>query len=323
MIPTDNETMQTEQLIREALTRDCGCPVDTDAEWRRVSGRVGQRHRRHVALWVSSVAAAAAVVVMAVLLFRGSGAGSDMVYTAQNTERKVVVENADGSREAVVSGAELTVSAESGVGKQTVVVPEGKDLKVTLPDGTTVWLNANSRLTYPAEFRGQMREVQLTGEAYFSVTHDAAHPFVVVANNVRTKVLGTEFNVRCDATGGASVTLVEGSVSVESQSGRMTITPGENAAVTTGGIEVSQVDVDDIVCWRDGIELFDDSTLRDILLQVGTWYNMSVVCRNDSLLSRRLRYVYDRHRSVEEAMKTLNDISKVKVRIEKNVIFVD
>ena len=84
-----------------------------------------------------------------------------------------------------------------------------------------------------------------------------------------------------------------------------------------------RVNVEDVVCWRDGIELFDDASLRDILFHIGTWYNMTVVCHDEKYLNMRLHYVYDRYQEVNETLKMLENISNIKFRIEKNTIFVD
>ena len=223
-------------------------------------------------------------------------------------------------------GNELTLAQTQEVENHTVVVPEGKDMKLTLADGTQVWLNANSRFTHPTAFTVKERKVSLQGEAYFKVAHDAQHPFIVKASDMQTRVLGTEFNVDASDASHPHVTLVEGSVSVSSVSHHMNkvIVPGEDAALNAQGeIKVSHVDTNDVACWRDGIELFDDVTLRDILVQMGSWYNVSVVCHDDAALSTHLRYMYDRKQSLEEAVKMLNQISNNKIKLHNNTILVE
>ena len=152
-------------------------------------------------------------------------------------------------------------------------------MKITLSDGTQVWLNENSRLTYPTVFRGKDRCVTLQGEAYFQVTHDDHHPFIVKAGGMETRVLGTEFNVNTSDASHPHVTLVEGSVEVSAIANNMVkeqkvISPGEDATVDAhGDIKVEHVDTNDMVCWKDGIQLFDNASLREILIQLGSWYN--------------------------------------------------
>ena len=102
------------------------------------------------------------------------------------------------------------------------------------------------------------------------------------------------------------------------------IVPGEDAALNVQGeIKVSHVDTNDVACWREGIELFDDVSLRDILVQMGSWYNVSVVCHDDAVLNTHLRYMYDRKQGLEEAVKMLNQISNNKIKLHNNTILVE
>ena len=128
--------------------------------------------------------------------------------------------------------------------KLTVSTPLGKDYYVVLPDGTKVWLNADTELIFPTHFTGVRREVRLQGEAYFEVAKDKAHPFVVYNNLFSTTVLGTKFNMRTYRQSAASVVLVEGKVTVESKKSKtiQTIVPGQKAQLTSSGqFEVQHV----------------------------------------------------------------------------------
>lgn len=272
---------------------------------------------------MGTVAAIALVVVL--LNIKGIQKNQSSIYQAKAEPTDIVILD-EQENERVVKGNELTLAQAQVVENHTVVVPEGKDMKLTLADGTQVWLNANSRFTYPTAFTGKERKVSLQGEAYFKVAHDAQHPFIVHAGDMQTRVLGTEFNVDASDASHPHVTLVEGSVSVSSVSHHMNkvIVPGEDAALNAQGeIKVSHVDTNDVACWRDGIELFDDVTLRDILVQMGSWYNVSVVCHDDAALSTHLRYMYDRKQSLEEAVKMLNQISNNKIKLHNNTILVE
>jgi transmembrane sensor len=230
------------------------------------------------------------------------------------------------------NGNEIKLASSVKVERHTVVVPEGKDMKLILADGTQVWLNANSRLIYPTAFKGKNREVELQGEGYFKVTHDAYHPFIVKAGDMQTSVLGTEFNVNAFDQSNPHVTLVEGSVKVssvlthktETQVAGKIIVPGEDAVLNEQGkIIVSHVDTDDVACWKDGIQLFNDASLREIVLQLGSWYNVNVVCHDESLLNTHLRYMYNRRNGIEEAIKMLNDISNNKIKLKNNTILIE
>ena len=334
------------QMVTEALLRDGHAAPDASSEWQKLAARMSansddstlsavsssascqeepdQRFSLR-ALWtvVGTVAAIALVVVL--LNIKGIQKDQSSIYQAKAEPTDIVILD-EQENELVVKGNELTLAQAQVVENHTVVVPEGKDMKLTLADGTQVWLNANSRFTYPTAFTGKERKVSLQGEAYFKVAHDAQHPFIVHAGDMQTRVLGTEFNVDASDASHPHVTLVEGSVSVSSVSHHMNkvIVPGEDAALNAQGeIKVSHVDTNDVACWRDGIELFDDVTLRDILVQMGSWYNVSVVCHDDAALSTHLRYMYDRKQSLEEAVKMLNQISNNKIKLHNNTILVE
>lgn len=333
------EQRQLEQMVTEALVRDCKQAPDASAEWQKLATRMSgsseasdepeasaRRISIHRILW--TVVATAAVVAMVVVMFFAKDlfhADHSAIYQAKAEPMDIVVIDGE-ENEHVVKGNELALAPVQKVENHTVVVPSGKDMKLTLADGTQVWLNANSRLTYPTAFQGKERKVSLQGEAYFKVTHDASHPFIVTAGDMQTRVLGTEFNVNASDVSHPHVTLVEGKVSVSAVNNHSNkvIAPGEDAALNAQGeIKVSHVDTNDVACWRDGIELFDDVTLREILMQMGSWYNVSVVCHDEVVLNTHLRYMYDRKQGLEEAIKMLNQISNNKIKLHNNTILVE
>lgn len=321
----DDDMSEMEQLVTEVLLRERGSSPDVDSEWQRVAARlnpqeVGHRHR---ILW-AAVAAAAAIVVVVLLLWNGLfAADKGVIYAARPSSESIAVVGDDGTEVSVAEQKQSLRASHGAVKMLTITVPEGKDTKIVLADGSEVWLNAGSSLSYPTRFSGNCRRVHLKGEAYFKVRHDARHPFIVDASGWQTKVLGTQFNVRSYSAADTHVTLVEGKVSVNAASSRAVLSPGEDASVVSGRLQVKDVNVDDMVCWRDGIQLFDDASLRDILVQMGSWYNMNIVCRNEKDINARYHFMYDRKESVEKTVEMLRELSKVKLKIEKNTIFVD
>ncbi len=332
------EKARLDQLVTEALMRDRAGAPNVDGEWERLSKRLlskgtlspGQDFQEDVpqqhslrAMWtvVATVAAIALVVVL--INIKGLQADKDVVYEAQANPTEVMILDAQ-KQERVVKGKELKMTAANQVEEHTIVVPNGKDIKIRLADGTEIWLNANSKLTYPTAFTGKDRRVSLQGEAFFKVAHDARHPFIVKAGDLQTKVLGTQFNVDASDAAHPHVSLVEGSVKVSSLGNDKVIAPGEDAAVGSHGeIKVTHVEVNDVACWREGVQLFDNVSLRDILIQMGSWYNVSVVCHDEVILNNRLRYMYDRNQSIEEAIKMLNGISNNKIKLRDNTILVE
>lgn len=332
------------QMVTEALLRDCQQAPDASSEWEKLAARMAANseppaqeipiiekevntHRISLRkIW--TMVGVAAAIALVVVLFYAKGFLQDShseIYQAKAEPTDIVILD-EQENERIVKTQELKLAQVKEAGNHTVVVPEGKDLKITLADGTQVWLNANSRLTYPTAFQGKERRVSLQGEAYFKVTHDARHPFIVNAGDMQTRVLGTEFNVNASDASHPHVTLVEGKVSVSAvnKSSNKVIAPGEDAALNAQGeIKVSHVDTNDVACWRDGIELFDNVSLREILMQMGSWYNVSVVCHDEAALNTHLRYMYDRKQGLDEAVKMLNQISNNKIKLHNNTILVE
>ena len=336
-----------EQMVTEALMRDKMETPDVDMEWKRLAARMtapsaevkttSRNEQLKVrffsirTLWMTIASVAAIAFIIFLISFKLDKATPGSLYEARKQSAEIVVLD-EQDHEQVINGNEIKLASSVKVERHTVVVPEGKDMKLILADGTQVWLNANSRLIYPTAFKGKNREVELQGEGYFKVTHDAYHPFIVKAGDMQTSVLGTEFNVNAFDQSNPHVTLVEGSVKVssvlthktETQVAGKIIVPGEDAVLNEQGkIIVSHVDTDDVACWKDGIQLFNDASLREIVLQLGSWYNVNVVCHDESLLNTHLRYMYNRRNGIEEPIKMLNDISNNKIKLKNNTILLE
>ena len=207
----------------------------------------------------------------------------------------------------------------------TISVPQGKVAMLRLPDGTTVWLNAFSSLIYPTDFpKGEPRHVQLKGEAYFAVARDGERPFVVDCDGLQTRVLGTEFNIRSYADNDPCVTLVKGSVEVTTGKGLVLLHPNQSATVNTAGtLSVdSEVDTEPITCWRDNRFYFDGQSLRDIMIEVGRWYNMDVMIGSNSHIADRLHFRGERQWTIQQLVDQINMISNADIRISGNTLTV-
>jgi ferric-dicitrate binding protein FerR (iron transport regulator) len=160
-------------------------------------------------------------------------------------------------------------------GFNTLNVPQGYQYKVVLPDGTAVWLNCESSLTYPLAF-GTERKVQLTGEAYFEVTKDASKPFVVISETQSVTVLGTHFNVNSYGDAADQTTLLEGKVKVDKGLFTATLLPGEQAIAEKSGIKVQSVDAEEQVAWTRGLFLFRNASIETIAGQIRRWYGVEI-----------------------------------------------
>lgn len=204
----------------------------------------------------------------------------DSAHTGELTKQGdvAVVNSGNGTLE--YQGA---ASASAGVLYNTLATPRGGQYQLLLPDGTKVWLNAASSITYPTAFAGNERVIQMTGEAYFEVVHDKRRPFRVKAGNQTIEDIGTHFNVNAYADEPSQVTtLLEGAVKI----GSHLLKPGEQAASANPGghlsggatteIIVSHGDPVKAVAWKNGFFDFSDASLPMVMRQLGRWYNVEV-----------------------------------------------
>jgi transmembrane sensor len=171
-----------------------------------------------------------------------------------------------------------TVAAPSveSAGENTISTPRGGQYEVILPDGTRVMLNATSSLTYPVIFAAE-RKVTLTGEAYFEVAKDKAHPFKVNTAGQTVTVLGTHFNINAyNDEAAVRTTLLEGSVEITDGDAKERIVPGEQGLKLGDVLIKRSVDVDKEVAWKNGLFSFNGDNLQTILRQVSRWYNVEI-----------------------------------------------
>ena len=192
----------------------------------------------------------------------------------------------------------------------TLEIPRGGEYALQLADGSRVWLNAETRLRYPVAFAGTERRVELTGEAYFEVSKDATRPFIVRANGVDVRVLGTSFNV---AAYGAEVvtTLVEGRVAVEAGSERVTLEPDRQAVWDGERMEVRQVDASNYGLWRKGIFYFEDRRLEEILDALARWYGVEVFYVNPETKDMRFTVEIKRYENIDAILRRIAQTERV------------
>lgn len=160
----------------------------------------------------------------------------------------------------------------------------GESYQLRLPDGTLVWLNAASSITYPVSFSNTaLREVKLAGEAYFEVTKDKKRPFLVNTAHQEIRVLGTEFNVNAYPDDPEiKTTLLKGSIKLSLKEGSedRILKPGEQATLAGTQLSVSTADVEQAVDWKNGDFIFQSEPLSDLMRRVSRWYNVEVIYAN-------------------------------------------
>ncbi|MCK0132003.1 FecR domain-containing protein [Flavobacteriaceae bacterium F08102] len=170
------------------------------------------------------------------------------------------------------------------IAKLTKEAPFGKKLTFTLPDGSKVKLNSGSKIEYPEQFNDSLREVLLSGEAFFDVKKDLTHPFIVKTAYVSTHVLGTSFNIKAyDDENDIAVTLATGKVRINwNEKDTLVLAPSDQARFnkSTKSITKQKIDVDQFLGWKDGILRFDDEKLETALPKLEKWFNVKIKLLN-------------------------------------------
>ena len=175
---------------------------------------------------------------------------------------------------------------------QTITVPAGQRINITLFDGTNVWLNARTSLSYPVKFGKNNRQVVLDGEAYFDVTKDKSKPFIVQTDNYNVEVLGTQFDVNAySETGEFETTLLSGSVKVASASDstqKITLKPNSKVFLQDGKLHVTAVDDYNPYRWKEGLICFKNETFTSIMKDFEKYYGLTIQVKNKNVF----KYVY-------------------------------
>jgi transmembrane sensor len=201
----------------------------------------------------------------------------------------------------------------------TLQTPKGGTYRLVLPDGSVVWLNAASHLSFPSSFKGQkQRQVELSGEAYFEVAKNKAMPFIVKSHGQQVEVLGTHFNINSyDDEPITRTTLLEGSVRI----GATLLKPGEQAENNGTSIKTIPADVDEIMGWKNNYIVFQDEKIESIMRKISRWYDVEIVYEGippaDDFGGRVNKRAY-----VSQVLKKLELTNKVHFKIQGRRIIV-
>ncbi|TRZ41291.1 FecR family protein [Robertkochia solimangrovi] len=211
----------------------------------------------------------------------------------------------------------------------TLIVPIGGMYSLTLSDGTRVWMNSESELTYPVKFNANERSVRLKGEGYFEVTHNAEKPFRVITESGNITVLGTEFNVSAyEEDIEFATTLINGKVALDHLKGRMlqdsatvVLAPGERAVFNRSfgqNISINTVDTELYTAWKDGKFYFKNENLNTILTKVARWYDVTVTFTDPSLKKITFTGAVLKDQPLDYLMELISQSSNINYTINKN-----
>jgi ferric-dicitrate binding protein FerR (iron transport regulator) len=195
---------------------------------------------------------------------------------------------------------------------------------LVLADGTKVWLNAESSITFPTSFSGKERIVKITGEVYFEVLHDASHPFKVKVRDQTIEDLGTQFNINAYLDEPAmKTTLINGSVKISKGSQSAFLKPGFQAVVSASGsaIIVQAADLDQVMAWKNGSFEFEGTPLNDIMRQISRWYDVDISYEG-TIEGVEFGGSISRSKNINEILSVLETTKGVHFKIEGRRILV-
>lgn len=239
-----------------------------------------------------------------------------------------VIANQNGTK-VLLSKGQLdyeTSRTSGGISYNTMTTPRGRQFKLTLPDGTKVWLNAASSLKYPTAFTENERKVEITGEAYLEVAQNANKPFILsAADGVTVKVLGTSFNINAYPDENAVYTmLVSGGVQVSAvrNASPVTLQPGQQANLNkgTGKISIRPADEEQVLAWKNGYFHFDRADIQTIMRQISRWYDVEVEYKE--VPDKKFSGTIPRNVNASQVFKILELTGNVHFNIEGNKVIV-
>ena len=323
-------------------------------EWSKLNSKMQQKQQA-LKVWIAAASIVLVAAISTLLTFEyliGDTTQWVQEISIEKGNARAVLITSSGQEHKLEEGETRTISDQHGVKIQTdsnnvvqytsealamstpelknqyntLKVPRLGEYQILLSDGTKVWINSESELKYPLHFNPKERVVELTGEAYFDVKSDPAHPFIVKTNGVKTRVVGTEFNVSSYPDEDLNITLVEGSVVLNQDhlTEAIPLKPGENARQKAGSnnISVSKVDVKQYTAWRNGYFYFQKERLEDILLKLERWYDFKVFYQNQEVKNYLFKMRADRDQEFKDIVSRLEQTGRISIKINGNVIVV-
>ncbi len=204
-----------------------------------------------------------------------------------------------------------------------LIVPRGGQFKIRLADSSLVFVNSESELEFPSQFKGNERRIKMVGEGYFEVAKNKQKPFIVESKEQQVTVLGTKFNIHAYRNEkNITTTLIEGKVRVSSPQGQAILQPGDQAIYNGHGIQVSLAKNTTTLTWKDDIFVFDSETLGNIMQQLSRWYSIEVQFANKDIRQIRFTGSISKHQDIDQVLRLLEITGKVKFIIDNKKIYV-
>ncbi|WPQ63373.1 DUF4974 domain-containing protein [Chitinophaga sancti] len=191
----------------------------------------------------------------------------------------------------------------------TLTIPVGKDYKITLGDGSNVWLNSTTKMQFPLNFTDHSRDIYIDGEAYIEVAKDTK-PFVVHLPGSTVQVLGTAFNVNSYDKGNIQVALVSGSVKVNANNDTVQLKPGDELTLKFSALNITPFDEQNLLSWRQGIYFFNNSPVSQIIKVLTRWFSNEIVIDNPDRNNIRFTGMINRNEPIDNSLDLLKSTNE-------------
>lgn len=325
--------------------------VDVQQGWEKLAGRIGQASgKRRKLTWMRYAAILAIPLAVTMALFWFGREGKTVrpeVASVLPGQKEVTLTLAGGKQVRLKHGqaGEVWLEKEAKVVQDSegivytpaeavtkelcyheLEVPRGGEFKITLSDGTRVYLNSGSKLRYPEIFAKAERRVFFSGEAYFEVSRDTQRPFYVEAEQVGIKVYGTEFNVNTLKPDRIQTVLVKGQIGIRAlqEEKEYPLVPEQLADYdrSSGRIEIKKVDVRPYVAWKEGYFCFENESLEEILNTLCFWYDVQVFWQNQAVRELHFTGMLKRYDRVDTILEAITETTGVVFVIKGSTITV-
>ena len=345
------QRMLSSEHVEKSISRFVKTEEEEERGWRQLQQKARSGRSVRKIKWFPYAAAIVLILsVGGVFYFSGDKEQTEILPIAKNEVqvpgsravlilpdgRKVDLENEVLRSDLAQSDSLLLVSARSLKYRDidspdateifhTLEIPRGGEYLLTLSDGTMIYLNSESTLSFPVKFQGKERKVYLTGEAYFKVAKNTEHPFVVTAGELEVLVTGTTFGVRAyKDEKDIQTTLESGQVTVRVEGKSVKLVPNKQVLFnkSTMGLEVRDVDVDLYLAWADGRLVYDNCPLEKILTDLGRWYNIDVFYSRDELRSYQFSLNMKKHEEFTQVLELIGKTGEVQFEIKDNTVIV-
>lgn len=299
---------------------------------------IRRARRKRIAIILSSVAAVIAIIITTVFNFieKGDNHSSDhksiiAVTTELPSSSDIVMLVTEKGKWLKLEGAiyntiqDTVLNAVPDTTLSTIIVPARKEFTIVLSDGTKVWLNSSSRLSFPKKFSDGERIVEIDGEGYFDVTHDPQRPFIVKNSVMNTRVLGTKFMVSAYSNNTTHcVSLVEGEVEVSANNMNYSqiLSPGQGVKYTmeSATFQTDDIDIAAIEAKRQGLFVFENTKLSDICNDLTRQYGVTFHFTSEPLKNRIFYIITKKYDSIETVLELIHVAGDINYKIDNNTI---